>query len=160
MFIIYLIDNFDLLKYGYGSCKYDPKHVVLNISRWNYVSCDFDRKCSHNDEKSMARAVNYAPIVAYIYASWFVNSWELIYVPLYGYKNLKKTSKFSPSFKNYDGGFYQDEKCCSNKKRWIRIMVFQLYIFLNSGPSGLRIDFSQRFFCILKCLTRDRVTSG
>ena len=39
---------------------------------------------------------------------------------------IKKAFKFSSSFKNCDGGFYQDEKCRSNKTSMERIMVLEL----------------------------------
>ena len=69
---IYFMNNFDFLKPG--ACRYDPKDVVLNISRWNYVSCDGFPGCTrpNMDEEAMARAVFKAPIIAHIYASWFV----------------------------------------------------------------------------------------
>ena len=77
LLIIYFIANFDFLKYG-SKCKYDPKKVVLNISRWNYVSCDGFPGCTgpYMDEEAMARAVVKAPIVAHVYMNWFVNIWE------------------------------------------------------------------------------------
>ena len=130
---IYFINNFDFLKHG--SCKYDPKKVVLNISRWNYVSCDGFPGCTspYMDEEAMARAVFKAPIIAHIYASWFVDDMG-INISIYGPINLKKNiSKFSLGFDSFGSGVFSDE-CCSNKTSYDVNHGFAI-IFLTHGLS-------------------------
>ena len=47
---------------------------------------------------------------------------------------IKKASKFSDSFRNYDGGFYQDEKCCSNKTSMDTDHGFSIIYFFKFRP--------------------------
>ena len=60
---------------------------------------------------------------------------------------IKKAPKFSSSFKNYDGGFYQDEKCCSNKTSMDTDHGFAIIYFLKiSAPQAFESIFHKESF--------------